>query len=219
MVIGKWRDISFDNKQGILWDLDNTLYLYEPTHKAAYAACRAMAELKFGISRSDFDTNWKLARNKVHQTLHGQGASHSRLLYLQNLHELWKGHTNTEFALVLEEHYWSVFLDHIQWRQGALELMQRAHASGLQMAIVTDLTAHIQLRKFDKLGLDRYVKYLISSEEAGVEKPEPYIFLLALEKLNLKPEQVIMIGDSFEKDIQGAQNLNISAYLIDDNTL
>lgn len=219
MVSGRWSDISIDGKQGILWDLDNTLYLYEPTHKTAYAACRSLAEQKFGISHADFDTYWKQARNKVHHTLHGLGASHSRLLYLQNLHELWKGHTNAEFAMVLEEHYWSVFLDNMQWRQGAFELMEKAHGSGVQMAIVTDLTAHIQLRKFEKLGLDRYVKYLISSEEAGVEKPEPYIFLLALEKLNLKPEQVIMIGDSFEKDIQGAQKLNISAYQIDDNTL
>lgn len=43
----------------------------------------------------------------------------------------------------------------------------------------------------------------------GVNKPNPQIFNVLLNKLNLQPSQVIMIGDSLEKDIKGAENANI----------
>jgi len=51
----------------------------------------------------------------------------------------------------------------------------------------------------------------VTSEEAGKEKPHPYMFMLALQKLNLQTNDVCMIGDSFKKDIFGASNLNIKS--------
>jgi putative hydrolase of the HAD superfamily len=45
------------------------------------------------------------------------------------------------------------------------------------------------------------VDYLVSSEEAGAEKPDPKVFELSLEKLGLKKDEVVMIGDNYEKDI------------------
>jgi putative hydrolase of the HAD superfamily len=55
---------------------------------------------------------------------------------------------------------------------------------------------------------------MLSSEEAGIEKPSPVIFGKALSKLNLKAEEVIMIGDNEEKDILGAEAMGIKSYLI-----
>jgi len=83
---------------------------------------------------------------------------------------------------------------------------------------VTDLTAQIQLQKWQKLGLQRYIDFLVSSEEAGVEKPSPYIFELALDKLQLKAHEVIMIGDNANKDIAGANALQIKAYQVNELT-
>ena len=44
----------------------------------------------------------------------------------------------------------------------------------------------------------------MTSEEAGVEKPNPKIFLDCLHKLQIKPQEALYIGDSFERDIIGA---------------
>ena len=52
---------------------------------------------------------------------------------------------------------------------------------------------------------------LVTSEEAGREKPHPYVFMLSLKKLGLKASEVCVIGDSFSKDIFGARNLQIDA--------
>ena len=42
------------------------------------------------------------------------------------------------------------------------------------------------------------------SEEAGVAKPDPRIFAIALERLGADPAEAVMIGDSWVNDIAGA---------------
>ena len=45
---------------------------------------------------------------------------------------------------------------------------------------------------------------MVSSEEAGVEKPNPKIFHDCLNKLHVRPNEALFIGDSFERDVCGA---------------
>jgi putative hydrolase of the HAD superfamily len=97
---------------------------------------------------------------------------------------------------------------------GVEAFLQEAKDKGIKMCIVTDLTAQIQMRKWIKLDLGRYIDFLVSSEEAGIEKPASYMFELAMEKLGVKAEDCIMIGDSEEKDIKGAEALGIKAYKV-----
>lgn len=52
-------------------------------------------------------------------------------------------------------------------------------------------------------------RILVISEEVGISKPDKRIFELALNKLNVKPEEALFVGDDLEKDIDGCQNANI----------
>jgi putative hydrolase of the HAD superfamily len=89
------------------------------------------------------------------------------------------------------------------------------YEKNIPICFVTDLTAAIQLRKVGKLGLEKMVKFMVSSEEAGVEKPDETMFKLAAEKLKLSYPDLIMIGDSEKKDIAGAEALGIKAYKVE----
>lgn len=214
MTEATWANITLQNIRGVLIDLDDTLYAYEPCNKAGYAAVKHLAGEKYGIPGEAFDEFWKQGRQLVHHDLAPFGAGHSRLLYAQKVAEQYFGHTHPEFTLLAEEAYWSAFLDRMEWDQEARAFLERAQQVGLDICIVTDLTAQIQHRKWLKLGLGRYVRYMASSEEAGYEKPEPAIFKLALQKLDMQPGEVIMIGDSLRKDVQGAEAMGIRAYHI-----
>jgi HAD superfamily hydrolase (TIGR01549 family) len=207
-----WDKISLANVQGLLCDLDNTLYAYEPCNKAGFMAVRHLADEKFNIPSKAFEEYWKEARKIVHKDLAPFGAGHSRLLYAQKVAEQHFGFTHPEFSLLAEETYWSAFLDSMEWDVEAKAFLERAKSSGLDVCIVTDLTAQIQHRKWMKLNLGRYARFMVTSEEAGYEKPQPDIFNLALNKLGMKPDEVIMIGDSLSKDVEGAKALGIRAY-------
>ena len=68
-------------------------------------------------------------------------------------------------------------------------------------------------KKILKLDLEEYIDFLVTSEEVGHEKPNKKIFEKALKKINLQNDQVVMIGDSMAKDIEGAKSLKIDSYL------
>ena len=68
------------------------------------------------------------------------------------------------------------------------------------MVLVSNFYGNIQtvLREF---GLDGIFSQIIESAVVGVRKPDPRIFSLGVEALGLKPEEVIVVGDSIDKDI------------------
>jgi len=74
------------------------------------------------------------------------------------------------------------------------------------------MQAHIQIRKLERLGVLDLIDFLVTSEEVGCEKPDSKVFDLALRKINLSKEDVIMIGDSLTKDVEAAQTYGIKGY-------
>ena len=98
--------------------------------------------------------------------------------------------------------------------ENVTEYLEAHKSKGVKICILTDLTAHIQYRKIEKLGLAKYVDFLVTSEEVGVEKPHPSMFIKALQKLECKPSEAVMIGDSWSKDIVGANALGIPSIWI-----
>lgn len=208
------NNIPLKNIKGLLLDLDDTIYAYQPCHKAGFEACKALAKEKYNIEIEDFEKAWKIGRNQVHQDLIGQGASHSRLLYVQKLYEKLFNKTNPYFSLEMEETYWGAFLKHMEYNPGVEGFLQEAKKMGIKMCVLTDLTTQIQMQKWIKLDLGRFVDFLVTSEEVGVEKPNAKMFEAALVKLNLNASDVAMIGDNLEKDIKGAEKLGIKAFHI-----
>jgi len=67
------------------------------------------------------------------------------------------------------------------------------------------------LTKMDTCNLNPYFTNVIISEDVGVNKPDRAIFEYALEKAGAEKHESIMIGDSLEADIRGAQNFGIKA--------
>ena len=64
-------------------------------------------------------------------------------------------------------------------------------------------------QRLKEYGIRDYFDIIISSAEAGVEKPDPEIFRLALEKAGCAPGEAIMIGDRLDNDIEPAAELGM----------
>lgn len=93
----------------------------------------------------------------------------------------------------------------------------------VSMAIITNGVTQRQKAKIIHTNLDSYFDIILISEEVGYSKPDRRIFELALNKLNVQPEETLFIGDDLEKDISGCQNVNINGiwfnpYGIDNHT-
>jgi putative hydrolase of the HAD superfamily len=66
-----------------------------------------------------------------------------------------------------------------------------------------------------RLGLEPYLNFNVTSFEVGCDKPRPGIFLKALEKAQVKPEEALYVGDQYDLDVVGARNVGIQAILLD----
>lgn len=103
------------------------------------------------------------------------------------------------------EIYRMAYQKHRRVSEGAEEILKLLKKN-YKIAIVTNNLISEQEEKLEYLGLTKYIDLMITSEEARVPKPDPQIFNLLLTKLNAKPEETVMIGDSWEHDIMGAHN-------------
>ncbi len=92
--------------------------------------------------------------------------------------------------------------------EGAEELV-RYLAAKYPLTVVTNGFVEVQYEKFDKSGLRDCFAHIVLSEEVGCQKPNPRIFEEALRMNGLQAEEVVMIGDSWNSDIQGAINAGI----------
>lgn len=190
----------------ILFDTDNTLYPYNPAHDAAMTAVRDKVIRTFSIEPVQFDAAFSQARKEIKNRLRYTASSHSRLLYLQRMLEIIGLGSQVLLALDFEQTYWRTFLSNAILFDDVKELLDDVRLAGIPTAIVTDLTSQIQFRKIVYFGLDHYFDYIITSEEAGYDKPHPAPFQIALEKMNPKGNCIWMVGDNPVNDIQGGRD-------------
>ena len=196
--------------KAIVFDLDDTLYGFEALDKEAGSRVCNLVCKELEITEATYEEAYLYGRGETKRRLKEVAASHNRMLYFQTALE-YLGVNPCPLSLRMYEAYWGTFMEKMRLFDGAREFMDRMHEQRIKMMICTDLTAHIQHRKIEALGIEKDIKYLVTSEEAGKEKPAPEMFELCLKKLGVKAEEVCYIGDSLVKDVEGAKAVGMRA--------
>ena len=107
---------------------------------------------------------------------------------------------------------------HFRLLPGACEVVAYL-ASKYALTVVSNGFAEVQHYKLEKSGLKPYFRHVVLSEEVGTLKPGARIFEVAMEMNRrelpyLEKEDVVMVGDSWGSDIEGAMNAGIDAVWI-----
>ena len=194
----------------VIFDLDNTLYDYDYYNVIAEQALYKELQECFGLTLKEAETILYKAKKVVKAQLGNVASCHNRLLYMQVLCEQLKVKPAL-YAEKLDGIYWDSFLGDAKLYDYTLPVLKYVREKGLKIGLLTDLTAHIQYRKLSVFEIGEYFDYIVTSEEAGEEKPSEKMFELILRKSGVKPEEALMIGDSLSKDIEGAQKYCIEA--------
>lgn len=189
----------------VLFDLDHTLYEYDPPHAEGMRAVREKLATSLDVTAPAFDAAFATARNAVKKRLGHTASSHSRLLYFAATVEALGYGPQPLLALDLEQTYWRTFLGTARLAAGAEDVLIELRALNIPLGLVTDLTMQIQFRKLVYFGLDRTFDAVVTSEEAGVEKVGLTPFAILMNKLRLPDgAPVWMVGDS-RADIEGSR--------------
>ena len=192
--------------KAVLFDLDDTLYEYAPCNRRALAAARQVFGGAFEIPEQEFHALHDEVRGQLARELRGQAASHNRALFFKRMVEAVAGGRHPAAAGLVRrmyDAYWEAFYERMQPQANALEVLTSLKASG-PLVLVSNHTALPQLGKIAALGFDGLFDAVVTSEEAGAEKPAARIFEIALERAGVRAEEAVMIGDDPETDIAGA---------------
>lgn len=96
----------------------------------------------------------------------------------------------------------------------ALEVLETLAARKVRLGAVSNSDGHVD-QLLARHGLAEFFEVLIDSGAVGIEKPDPAIFGLAVEAMNLAPAETLYVGDLFHIDVKGAWNAGLQAVLLD----
>ena len=200
--------------KAVFFDLDDTLFdhLYS-TRQGLLAVCEAYPELQCHALDLLFADYTRLL-DEVHLlvlkgslTIDEARRERFRRFFLLHAPETKNLPVVIEQAALLHrEHYQASR----QLVAGAIPLLEHLHQR-IKIAVVTNNLAAEQIEKLHYLQIEQLIDELITSEETGFIKPDPRIFQVALERLQCRAEEVVMIGDAWRSDIVGAQQAGIRA--------
>ena len=173
--------------------------------------------VKKGRKETDMvSEHFGLDRNEVHEWIRissvGKNAREKyrvfELLCMENDIEF------TERDKSFVDELYDEYLRECEWIEGAKELIVSLKEKGYRVGILSNTTdlSHSVLEHFD---LDKMVDHVVLSCDVGYLKPDPRIFQSILDEMNLKNNEVVMIGDKITTDILGAKTMNIDSILFE----
>ncbi|MGX1929853.1 YjjG family noncanonical pyrimidine nucleotidase [Flagellimonas sp. 2504JD4-2] len=198
----------FKEVTDIFFDLDHTLWDFEKNSALTFQ--KIFQENCVEVSLDDFLGTyipinldyWKLYRE--------ERISKSELRYqrLKKTFDEINISISDEMINILAEAYienLSAFTNLFPHTEDVLQYLSPKY----RLHIITNGFQEIQEKKLKGSNIHHYFDQIINSETAGVKKPHPYIFELALDKARVSPRKALMIGDSLEADIMGAQSVGL----------
>ena len=192
----------------IIFDTDNTLYEYKPANEAAELAVEKKVKNILGIDSEIYRNTYIQSKKEIKNQLGKTASSHSRLLYYQRFLEILGFKAQLMTALDLEQTFWRTFLANAPLLPGVVELLYDLRKYEIPIAIVTDLTSNIQMRKMTYFHFEETFDAFVTSEEVGADKPDKRNFELVLKKLRLSKNSITwMVGDNPETDIIGGKSI------------
>ena len=176
---------------GVIFDVDGTLVDSNPSHAQAWL--KALEE--FGQ---------KADAQEIHRSI---GMGGDKIIPAQTP---WSAEEPKGKALAKRrtEIFEQRYLPNLNAFRGAQLLVARLHQQGLQLAVASSAQEEELNPLLELVGIQDFLKEKTSSSDAKQSKPDPDIVAVALNRLGLKAEEVIMIGDT-PYDLSAARKLSI----------
>ena len=192
--------------KAVFFDIDDTLYDTSGFAKLARkAALNAMIDAGLPLSH---DEAYKLLREIIKE----KGSN-----YDKHLNVLTKRVFGEEKPLLIALGmitYHNVKFALLRLFPETMSTLIHLKAQGYHLGVISNGLTIKQYEKLVRLGLHHFFDSVVTSQEAGVEKPDIAIFQMAMERMGCKAENSVMIGNSFNDDILGAVNAGMSAVFL-----
>ena len=205
--------MKLNNIEHIFFDLDHTLWDFEKNSALAFQ--EIFEKQKINIHIEDFLKVYKPINFKYWELYRDNSVTKEALRYGR----LKESFDSLEFEAAdttintLADDYIEYLPNHKHLLEDSIEVLDYLSRS-YRLHIITNGFEEVQHRKMKNSGILEYFESITTSEEAGVKKPHPEIFEMAIIKSKAKPEKSVMVGDNLEADIIGAHKFGLYAIFL-----
>jgi putative hydrolase of the HAD superfamily len=191
--------------KAILFDLDNTLIDFK---KMKEEACKSALE---AMTKKGLKIPFKTGYKKLMKIYFRVGIE-SNIAF----EEFLKSETDQVETKILAagiNEYLKTKNKFLKPYQNVKSTLKKLKKLGLKLAIVTDAPRLKAYQRLVAMGIDDYFDFVIGFEDTGRGKASQLPFKVAIERLKIKPEDVMMISDSVSRDLIGARKLGMATVL------
>jgi len=194
----------------LFFDLDNTLWDFKANSYRAMEITLGQKEILNKLS--SFDSYFE-CYEQINKSLWSD--YHSKKISKQTLIVERFSQSLTAFNIIdldwadLNKRYLENMALQTELFPGTIETLTTLRKRGYQMHIITNGFIEVQYDKIRNCGLAEFFSKIFISEEIQCTKPHKKIFEYALKSTNARKKKSLMIGDSWEADIEGALNFGI----------
>ncbi|MCH8903694.1 MAG: noncanonical pyrimidine nucleotidase, YjjG family [Bacteroidetes bacterium] len=192
----------------IFFDLDGTLWDFQKNAEEALTELFSIHDLHvLGIESPSIFIDVYKKKNEVLWKKYRNGTVDKMKLRTQRF-EHTLGHfgiTNEELVFKLDRDYIKISPMKTNLIDYAVEILTYLNKK-YTLHIITNGFQEVQFSKLLANHLLQYFKQVITSEKAGIQKPDKKIFEYSVSKARAEFDESIYIGDSWEVDIMGAKN-------------
>ena len=198
--------------RAVLFDLDDTLFDHRNSSADALRCVQKAHDCFHRVPFEDFEKQHSRLLEDMHvSVVSGQlDMDEARRERFRRLFRTFGTAADDSTCAAAASLYRSEYLAARRAVDGAAALLE-AVRQHVPVGIVSNNMLHEQKEKLEFCQLAAHVDVLVVSEEAGISKPDPGIFRIALDALRVRPEDAVMVGDSWDADIVGAQRSGMRA--------
>ena len=195
--------------RAILFDAGNTLLFLDYDRLApAVSAAIAHPLTAAGLAAQSAEAARQLEQGTVTDRERATAYLESLFLMAGAPAERLEGVRTCLWRLHQERHLWSAS------HPRTAEALGRLRAAGVRLAVVSNSDGRAE-EGLRAAGLRDYFDVVLDSGLVGIEKPDPRIFQVALDALNVSADEALYVGDIYEVDVVGARAAGRSVVLVD----
>ena len=196
--------------QAILFDLDDTLISLSGCEAAALERTLRNSALSNALPVDLADVSAAYAKVSADYWRQRAELDITREQVLEFAFRDFLEHLNADIGLTdaLAQEFWVEFCRSAVFNPGAQETLRRL-SENYRLGMITNGYIDSQRGRLEAAELTPMFEVILISEEAGIAKPDPGIFRLALSRLALSPDAALFVGDSIAHDYQGARAAGI----------
>jgi len=200
--------MKFKNIKHIFFDLDHTLWDFDLNSKLAYK--QIFEEHKLALDLDQFIAIYEPLNLEFWRKFRENKITKEELRYqrLKTAFDVCDYYVSDDQINLFADLYIEYLPNNNHLFPGCMELLDQLKDK-FQLHLITNGFNEVQENKVVKAGLKDYFELILTAEAAGIKKPAPEIFHIALERTGATIEDSIMIGDSYAADILGAQGVGM----------